>query len=1561
MMLPNDLFRCALGAVKDYSIFIIDKQGNIVFANKESKLVYAYNPEEILSLTFQTLFAAPEIRDGLPDLLIRETLLNGEVAIDCRHRKKDGSEINVSIRLEILANNPHEVEGLIVFSNLLNTPSLAKKDVISGSPDNAAELDCDDFETLIHNTKDLIWSIDRNYHLSASNKAFNNRVNHILGHSLPMGSSVWNSACSEKQVADYKGLYDRVFLGESIVVKEYNEMPEPVWSELTINPIVKDNVVIGASCYSHDITEIKLAKERIKTAKANLNAIIENSSEILILTDAFRTIISCNSNANNAAIFNSEIKMEPGGDILNSIHEARKDLIKEMLHQVVQFGSSFKYEISVNDRSGQLLWYEMSLNPVKEKGVIKGICLNGRDITPEKKARDVTINNEKRYRALVENGKDAIVIFSAEMKPIYTSPSLANILGYSETEAMQLDLFQVLHPDDFEVVKQKLDKVFANPGKPFSVHAIRILHKNGTWRYIDCTTSNFLDDPAIAGIVDNFNDITDKVLRDQEIKNNREQLQKIVDNSLDVICTLDKKGNFINVSKSSINIWGYEPEELIGTQSLDLIITDDRPTTQQMTRSIMRAESVADFENRIIRKDGRVLTMNWSAKWNAVESTFFVIARDTTARKKLEIQLVEEKKRYAELFLAAPSSICILRGERLVYEMANPLYLELTGKYDIIGKTAEEVFPELVDQGFLDLLYNVYRTGIPFAANEFPIRLEINGIFVEHYMNFVYQPFKNSEGVVDGIFFFANMVTEQVMARKQIEQKEKHFRALVENAGDVILLLDKDGKISYLSPGFEKLTGFSCSEMEGNTLQAIVHPDSIEETSVFFKNLIDNPGIHFKRLNRWLCKNGDSVWVEGVIVNMLDDENVRGVVGNLRDITERKLADEKLVNANRLYVFISNINQAIVHAANEQTVFEDACQIANDVGNFSMCWIGLFSDKVDTIDLVASSGMSKELDSYFAGLVYEDDDPQYHVLKTGSYYLCNDIPRYFKPDKWNSLIEKHKLNSLMVLPVRKYGAIIGTINLYSTVLNLFDKEEIALLNEVANDISFALDIFENDKYRKLMEKKVAHSELHLKQAQAIAHFGSWERNLITDVVVWSEETCKIHGVDFQQNILTFNDWISFIHPDDVDTVLMMIKESDASLISGTFQHRIIRPDGTIRHLQSHFHFELSKDDTPLGVYGVARDITETRLAELALAQSEANLRLIMDLLPQAIFAKNVAGKFVFMNKNFASLFGYVPGELIGKSPLDIKQLQAEVDEFISEDNEVLLTGETKIIQEQPITDFNGRSRLFHTIKVPFTIPGINEKAILGITNDITEQKQAEQERAKMIADIIQRNKDLEQFSYIVSHNMRAPLANILGLAEVMEISGIDRPEEKELMDGMRVSVRRLDDVIKDLNFILQVKHTESKKKEIINLPDLIDEIKLSINNLIRLDGVEINSDFTQVDKLHTFKTYIYSIFFNLISNSIKYRRPDMNPVINIRSYLINDKIRIVFKDNGLGMDLVKNSAYIFGLYKRFHNHVEGKGLGLYMVKSQVEALGGSISVESKVNEGIQFTLEFERD
>ncbi|MBS4064550.1 MAG: PAS domain-containing sensor histidine kinase, partial [Chitinophagaceae bacterium] len=285
--------------------------------------------------------------------------------------------------------------------------------------------------------------------------------------------------------------------------------------------------------------------------------------------------------------------------------------------------------------------------------------------------------------------------------------------------------------------------------------------------------------------------------------------------------------------------------------------------------------------------------------------------------------------------------------------------------------------------------------------------------------------------------------------------------------------------------------------------------------------------------------------------------------------------------------------------------------------------------------------------------------------------------------------------------------------------------------------------------------------------------------------------------------------------------------------------------------------------------------------------------------------------------------------------------------------------ERKVIDRYETVRINKNGSIVH---VSLTVsPIINEfNQVIGaskIMRDISVQIASDYEKAQIMNDLIQRNKDLEQFAYIVSHNLRAPVANIIGITNFMKMPDLEPAEQASMVSSLNQSVSALDGVIKDLSLILQIRREVNEQKTTIHFSAIMNEIQLAIDNLIKLEKVTFEIDFSAIDQINSIKSYIYSIFYNLISNSIKYRRPDVHPIIKIKSSIVDNQILLVFSDNGLGIDLKKNKDTVFGLYKRFHSHTEGKGMGLFMVKTQIETLGGKIHIASEPNKGTQFKIE----
>jgi signal transduction histidine kinase len=249
-----------------------------------------------------------------------------------------------------------------------------------------------------------------------------------------------------------------------------------------------------------------------------------------------------------------------------------------------------------------------------------------------------------------------------------------------------------------------------------------------------------------------------------------------------------------------------------------------------------------------------------------------------------------------------------------------------------------------------------------------------------------------------------------------------------------------------------------------------------------------------------------------------------------------------------------------------------------------------------------------------------------------------------------------------------------------------------------------------------------------------------------------------------------------------------------------------------------------------------------------------------------------------------------------------------------------------------------------------------QKEEIRTINDQLEEIVAErtQELKQIIESLTEQNQNLQQFSYITSHNLRAPVARIQGLVNIFNQADMADPFNKELLVHLGIASRSLDEVIRDLTHVLSISKS-MVSKEAVNLGEVTRAELALLTDEVKASGAVIHLDFSVVDTVFAIKGYIQSILHNLISNAIKYRDPKRPTEIKVRSELVDNQVCIVVTDNGLGVDST-NPYKIFGLYQRMHTHVEGKGLGLYLVKTQIEAMNGRIEVESQPHVGTEFRV-----
>ncbi|MBX2896021.1 MAG: hypothetical protein KF763_11295 [Cyclobacteriaceae bacterium] len=224
-------------------------------------------------------------------------------------------------------------------------------------------------------------------------------------------------------------------------------------------------------------------------------------------------------------------------------------------------------------------------------------------------------------------------------------------------------------------------------------------------------------------------------------------------------------------------------------------------------------------------------------------------------------------------------------------------------------------------------------------------------------------------------------------------------------------------------------------------------------------------------------------------------------------------------------------------------------------------------------------------------------------------------------------------------------------------------------------------------------------------------------------------------------------------------------------------------------------------------------------------------------------------------------------------------------------------------------------------------------------------------------ELIRHNNELRQFSYTVSHNLRAPVARLLGLTDLFH-----KPEMEQERTGIAGLIYKagkdLDEILKDLHQIIDLRNDLYQVREKISFEDEWQKTRFVLQEQLR-PGYQIQTNFEQAPIIYSIRAMIQSILYNLVSNAIKYRNPENDLKIEVTTYTLADQTVILeVKDNGLGINLQTQKENIFKLYRRFHSHVDGKGLGLYLVKTQVETLGGSIALESEVNRGTTFRVSF---
>ena len=383
---------------------------------------------------------------------------------------------------------------------------------------------------------------------------------------------------------------------------------------------------------------------------------------------------------------------------------------------------------------------------------------------------------------------------------------------------------------------------------------------------------------------------------------------------------------------------------------------------------------------------------------------------------------------------------------------------------------------------------------------------------------------------------------------------------------------------------------------------------------------------------------------------------------------------------------------------------------------------------------------------------------------------------------------------------------------------------------------------------------------------------------------------------------------------------------------------------------------------------IARKKADEELIEskIALEKSNSFNISVFDSLSEHIAVIDGDGRIIAVNaawKQFAiengaseSLHSFIGSNYLNACAVDRNNPQDEADDMLSASIGIrsVIDGNLKVYSMEYPCHSPTEKRWF----LLQASPRLYERGAVISHVNITERKLLEQQKEKLILELTGNNNDLLQFSYIVSHNLQAPLSNLLGLLSLLEGIEIKDEDLASILNGFRISTNALNQTLKDLHKIIVIRQQPSILFEDIDLNEMVENIRGQINDLIIQSFPEIDIDFGKLSVIRFNKPYLESIFSNLFTNAIKYRSPDRKLKISVRIKDVGTQYQMSFEDNGLGIDLDRYRDRIFGLYQRFHEHPESKGFGLYLIKSQIEALGGTIHIENKVNVGTKFKINF---
>lgn len=701
----------------------------------------------------------------------------------------------------------------------------------------------------------------------------------------------------------------------------------------------------------------------------------------------------------------------------------------------------------------------------------------------------------------IENGSLPLHRVDANGTVIWANQAELDALGYSREEYIGQPIAK-FHADE-HVINDILTRLTNN--ETLLNYEARLVRKDGAIRHVLINSSVYRENDEFIHTRCFTRDITDRKLAEDRIRENEQQL-RLITSSLPVLIAyvgVDCRYRFVNHAYEK---WFDRPHtEMVGRSMREVLGEELHAITRPNVERALAGDEVR-FEACVPHRSGvrRHVTASYIPNRGPSGEVlgFVTLIQDISERKRIEDELAaalareEAARRSAELerqhlhrlFMQAPMPIAMLEGPEHRFTLQNAAYSGLVGGRDLIGKPIRLALPELAGQPFYDLLDEVYRTGVPYHGSEVPARLlQANGELKETIFNFVYEPWRDFEGKVKGILVLATDVTQQVLARKAVEESESRFRQVANTIPQIVWTADASGAATYFNDVWFDYTGWTFEQTKDWGWRPLIHPDDRERAISAFIAAVE-AGIPFESEHRFV-RAADRAW-RWHLVRARPIRDAHGKiamwVGTATDIDDHKRAQEKLLDVqrelrrqNEALETIHRVGQAVAAELDRdklvQLVTDAATQLSG--AQFGAFFYNVVNEQGEAYTLYTVSGAPREAFSQFpmprktevfeptfvgSGIVRSDDITQ--------------DPRYGKNTPYHGMPNGHlPVVSYLAVPVMsRAGEVLGGLFFGHSGAGRFTQREETIVAGLAAQAAIAID--NAQLYRRAREAVLARDE-----------------------------------------------------------------------------------------------------------------------------------------------------------------------------------------------------------------------------------------------------------------------------------------------------------------------------------------------------------------------------------------------------------------------------------------------------------------------------------------------------